>query len=169
MEESSKNLVAWEAFLSTVAGSNAPDLVEFVQQAEASPAFRIDQANDQRALYGRFAMNRKVSLQTSAGRTYLRKIIEVLGSVNETSTVRVLQVLGHLDRMEGEYHLPLAGLLVDLLGVFDPAGKPVVYNTIRRLLLGAPRALATYEAKFGPVKALHSGDTGRAPEGGSPG
>jgi aminopeptidase N len=57
--------------------------------------------------------------------------------------------------MEEEYHLPLAGLLVDLLGVFEPAGNPVAYNTIRRLLLGAPRALAAYEEKFGPVKALH--------------
>jgi aminopeptidase N len=154
MEESSKNLVAWEAFLSTVAGSNAPDLVDLVQRAESAPAFRIEQANDQRALYVRFAMNRKVSLQTSQGRTYLRKILEGLGRVNETSLVRALQVFGHLDRMEGEYHLPLAGLLIDLLGVFSPSGNPVAYNTIRRLLLGAPRAVAAYEAKFGKVKAL---------------
>ena len=154
MEESSKNLVAWEAFLSTVAGSNAPDLVDLVQRAGAAPAFRIEQANDQRALYVRFAMNRKVSLQTSAGRTHLMKILEDLGRVNETSLVRALQVFGHLDRMEEEYHLPLAGLLADLLGVFDPAGNPVAYNTIRRLLLGAPRALAMYEKRFGPVKSL---------------
>jgi aminopeptidase N len=57
--------------------------------------------------------------------------------------------------MEEEYHLPLAGLLADLLKVFDPVGNPVVYNTVRRLLLGAPRALAAYEAKFGRVKAIH--------------
>jgi aminopeptidase N len=163
MDESSKNLVAWEAFLSTVAGSNAPDLVDLVQRAEVSPAFRIEQANDQRALYVRFAMNRKVSLQTSGGRTYLMKILEGLGRVNETSTVRALQAFGHLDRMEEEYHLPLAGLLVDLMGVLDPTGNPVAHNTIRRLLLGAPRALAAYEEKFGPVKALRQGDeTGKA-------
>jgi len=163
MDESSKNLVAWEAFLSTVAGSNAPDLVDLVQRAELSPAFRIEQANDQRALYVRFAMNRKVSLQTSGGRTHLRKILEGLGRVNETSTVRALQAFGHLDRMEQEYHLPLAGLLADLLKVFDPAENPVAHNTVRRLLLGAPRALAAYEEKFGPVKALRQGDvTGKA-------
>jgi aminopeptidase N len=154
MEESSKNLVAWEAFLSTVAGSNAPDLVDLVQRAGSAPAFRIEQANDQRALYVRFAMNRKVSLQTPEGRTHLRKILEGLGRVNETSVVRALQVFGHLDRMEEEFHLPLAGLLADLLGVFEPTRNPVAFNTIRRLLLGAPRALAAYEEKFGPVKGL---------------
>ncbi|MGA2935343.1 MAG: M1 family metallopeptidase [Methanomicrobiales archaeon] len=169
MDESSKNLVAWEAFLSTVAGSNAPDLVDLVQRAEKSPAFRIEQANDQRALYGRFAMNRKVSLQTSGGRTYFLKILEGLGRVNETSTVRALQAFGHLDRMEEEYHLPLAGLLIDLMGVLDPAGNPVAYNTIRRLLLGAPLALAAYEGKFGPVKALHPEETREEPESGSSG
>jgi aminopeptidase N len=158
LSESSENLVAWEAFLSTVAGSNAPDLVALVEEAERSPSFRIEQANDQRALYARFAMNRKVSLQTGEGRTYLRKILERLAPVNETSLVRVLQAFGHLDRMEEEYLLPLAGLLVDLVGIFDPLGTPVAYNTVRRLLLGAPRALAAYESRFGPVKALHPGE-----------
>jgi aminopeptidase N len=164
MEESSTNLVAWEAFLSTVAGSNAPDLVDLVQQAGKSPAFRIEQANDQRALYVRFAMNRKISLQTPEGRTLLRRILEDLARVNETSAVRALQPFGHLDRMEEEYHLPLAGLLVDLLGVFELAGNPVAYNTVRRLLLGAPRALAVYETKFGRVKALHPVESAREPE-----
>jgi aminopeptidase N len=159
LEGSSKNLVAWEAFLATVAGSNAPDLVDLVEKAAQSPAFRIEQANDQRALYVRFAMNRKVSLQTPEGRALLMKILEALGRVNETSAVRALQPLGHLDRMEEEYHLPLAGLLADLLSVFDPAENPVVYNTVRRLLLGAPGALAAYESKFGEVKGLR-------PEGG---
>jgi aminopeptidase N len=60
--------------------------------------------------------------------------------------------------MEQEYHLPLAGLLADLLKVFDPAENPVAYNTIRRLLLGAPKAVAAYEARFGPLKALRQGD-----------
>jgi aminopeptidase N len=154
MEESSGNLVAWEAFLTAVAGSNAPDLVELVQRAEKAPAFRIEQANDQRALYVRFAMNRKVSLQTPEGRALLLSILENLGRVNETSLVRALQVFGHLDRMEEEYHLPLAGILADLLGVFGPAEKPVAHNTVRRLLIGAPRALASYEVKFGRVKGL---------------
>ncbi|MDD1664176.1 MAG: M1 family metallopeptidase [Methanomicrobiales archaeon] len=169
LEESSRNLVAWEAFLTTVAGSNAPDLVDLVREAEKSPAFRIEQANDQRALSVRFAMNRKVSLQTPGGRTYLRKLLEGLGRVNETSTVRALQAFGHLDRMEEEYHLPLAGLLVDLADVFDPTGNPVAYNTLRRLLLGAPRAVAAYEAKFGRVKILHQDEKGEEPEKSGPG
>jgi aminopeptidase N len=154
LEGSSQNLVAWEAFLTAVAGSNAPDLVELVQRAGKAPAFRIEQANDQRALYVRFAMNRKVSLQTPAGRALLVPVLEELGRVNETSLVRALQVFGHLDRMEEEYHLPLAGILADLLGVFGPAEKPVAHNTVRRLLLGAPLALASYEVKFGKIKGL---------------
>jgi aminopeptidase N len=166
LEGSSQNLVAWEAFLTAVAGSNAPDLVDLVQRAEKAPAFRIDQANDQRALYIRFAMNRKVSLQTEEGRAYLRKILERLAPVNETSLVRALQAFGHLDRMEEKYHLPLAGLLADLLRVFDPSANPVAYNTVRRLLLGSPRALAAYEARFGPLKPLHPEDeAGREPGG----
>jgi aminopeptidase N len=169
LEGSSRNLVAWEAFLATVAGSNAPDLVELVRRAGQSPAFRIEQANDQRALYVRFAMNRKVSLQTPGGRDLLRQILEALGRVNETSLVRALQAFGHLDRMEAEYHLPLAGLLADLLRAFDPVGNPVGHNTVRRLLLGAPRALAAYEAKFGRVKALRPQDEpesdARGPQG----
>ncbi|HUK39045.1 MAG TPA: M1 family metallopeptidase [Methanomicrobiales archaeon] len=157
LDGSAGNLVAWEAFLSTVAGSNAPDLVDLVGLAESSRSFRLDQANDQRALYVRFAMNRKVSLQTAEGRDCLRRILEGLARVNETSTVRALQVFGHLDLMEEEYHLPLAGLLADLLKVFHPDGNPVSYNTVRRLLLGAPRALAAYEAKFGRVEGLRTG------------
>jgi aminopeptidase N len=155
LKESAKNLVAWEAFLSTVAGSNAPDLVELVERAAKSPAFRIEQANDQRALWVRFAMNRKVSLQTPGGRACLLGILEGLARVNETSAVRALQPFAHLDRMEEEYHLPLAGLLADLLKALDPAENPVAYNTVRRLLLGAPRAVAAYEAKFGQLKGLH--------------
>ncbi|HVN65633.1 MAG TPA: M1 family metallopeptidase [Methanomicrobiales archaeon] len=155
LEESSGDLVAWEAFLSTVAGSNAPDLVDLVDRAEHSPAFRIEQANDQRALWVRFAMNRKVSLQTPEGRTCLLRILERLARVNETSTVRALQPLAHLDRMEPEYYLPLAGLLADLLKSLDPAGNPVAYNTVRRLLLGAPKAVAAYEARFGRLRGLH--------------
>jgi len=36
----------------------------------------------------------------------------------------------------------------------------VVYNTVRRLLLGAPRAVTAYEAKFGPIRALHPDEGG---------
>jgi aminopeptidase N len=154
LEESAQHPVTWEAFLSSVAGASCPDLPDLMQRAEASPAFRIEQANDQRALYVRFAMNRKVSLETPEGRALLAGMLRRLAPVNETSTVRALQAMAHLDRMEETHRVPLVALLLDLLRTLDRERQVTVFNTVRRLLLGAPVAVRAYEAPRGPIPEL---------------
>jgi aminopeptidase N len=142
--ESQKHPVAWETFLSVVAGSSSNDAVTLIKHVEGSAAFRIEQANDQRALFVRFAMNKKKSLQTKEGREYLQDILFRLADVNENSTVRMLSVLGNIDRMEDAYHIPLVEILINLLNKLDLEKTPSVYNTARRLLRGAPIATARY-------------------------
>ncbi|MDD1657811.1 MAG: M1 family metallopeptidase [Methanomicrobiales archaeon] len=154
MGESARHPVAWEAFLSSVAGASCPDLTDLVRRAEASPAFRIEQANDQRALHVRFAMNRKVSLETPEGRVLLAEILRRLAPVNETSTVRALQAMAHLDRMDAVHHVPLVVLLVDCLRSLDRETQATVFRTVQRLLLGAPAAVAAYEAVHGKIPEL---------------
>jgi aminopeptidase N len=154
VEESAQHPVAWEAFLSSVAGASCSDLVDLVRRAEASVAFRIEQANDQRALYVRYAMNRKVSLETPEGRGLLAEILGRLAAVNETSTVRALQVMAHLDRMDAVHHEPQVGLLVDLLRSLDREKLFTTVNTVKRLLLGAPEAVQAYEAVHGEIPEL---------------
>jgi len=152
--ESKQNLIAWEAFLGVIGSSSSIDAVELVREMERSPAFRIEQTNDQRALYGSFARNRKKSLQTEGGRALFAEILKKLAVVNEYSTVNMLNAFANIDQMESKYHIPLVKILADLLGELDPHKFPSVYNRIRKLLLGAPKAVKTYGIEHGEIKAL---------------
>ncbi len=154
LAESRQNLVAWETFLGTVAASGAADIVPLLRQIETSDAFRIEQANEQRALYVRFALNRKHSLETEAGRAFLAAALLRLAPINEYSTVRALDAFAFIDRMEERYHVPVVRILADLLAALDPTKTPSVYNTGRRILLGAPKAVQAYEKEYGRVPAL---------------
>ena len=143
-EESADHPVSWENFLSATAGLSRPDLVSIVARVARSPAFRIDQANDQRALFGRFAMNRKQSLQTREGREFLKNTILMLAPINEFTTVSILHAFDAIDRMEAGYHVPLVTLLTGIIDGLDPEKTPSAYNTARRILDGAPEALRAY-------------------------
>ncbi len=155
-QESMKNPVSWENFLSVIAANSSPEALELIARVGKSGAFRIEQANDQRALYGRFALNRKKSLQTDVGRAFLAKTIRMLAPINEFSTVSILRVFGALDAMEEADQVPLVGILAGLLEDLDPEKTPSVYNTIRRLLAASPRAVSTYEQKQGIITKLLS-------------
>ncbi|AKB51937.1 Membrane alanine aminopeptidase N [Methanosarcina barkeri str. Wiesmoor] len=157
--ESKKNLVAWEAFLSVIGSNSSVDAVELVREMERSDAFRIEQANDQRALYGSFARNRKKSLQTEEGRVLFAEILRKLAPVNEYSTVNMLNAFANIDQMESKYHVPLVKILADLLGELNAQKYPSVYNRIRKLLLGAPNAVKTYIMEHGEIPGLQSGNT----------
>lgn len=152
--ESKKNLVAWETFLSAIGSNSSIDAVELVREMERSDAFRIEQANDQRALYGSFARNRKKSLQTEEGRALFAEILRKLAPVNEYTTVNLLNAFANIDLMETKYHIPLVKILADLLGELDPQKYPSVYNRIRKLLLGAPKAVKTYNIEHGEIPGL---------------
>ncbi len=153
-QESEKNLVSWENFLAVVAANSSPEVLDLITRVEQSAAFRIEQANDQRALYGRFAMNRKKSLQTENGRAFLQKTLRTLAPINEYSTGTMLRVFGALDAMEAADQVPLTGILAGLLEDLDPEKTPSVYNTIRRLLAGAPVAVRNYEQAHGIIPGL---------------
>ena len=153
-QESRKNPVSWENFLSVIAANSSPEVLELISRVERSDAFRIEQANDQRALYGRFALNRKKSLQTEKGRSFLQKTLLKLSPVNEYSAVSILRIFGALDSMEDTDQLALTGILAALLADLNPEKTPSVYNTARRILLGAPQAVLNYEQKKGKITGL---------------
>jgi aminopeptidase N len=153
-ERSKKNPVSWENFLSAVAANSSSDVMEIIYRVEQSGAFRIEQANDQRALYGRFALNRKKSLQTDEGRAFLQKTLLKLAAVNEHSTVAMLRVFGALDAMEEKDQVPLVGILTRLLHDVDPEKTPSVYNTARRILAGSPGAVQKYEQEKGKIPGI---------------
>ena len=155
-EESKKNPVSWENFLSVIAANSSRDVLSLISRVEQSGAFRIEQANDQRALYGRFALNRKKSLQTDAGRAFLQKTLLKLAPVNEHSTVAMIRVFGALDAMEEPDQVPLVGILARLLRDIDPEKTPSVYNTARRILAGAPKAVQKYEQQHGNLPELRT-------------
>jgi aminopeptidase N len=153
-QESVKNPVSWENFLSVIAGNSSADVLDLITRVEKSPAFRIEQANDQRALYLRFALNRKKSLQTDEGQSFMARTIRMLAPINEFSTVSILRVFGALDAMEEADQIPLVGILAGLLEDLDPEKTPSVYHTIRRLLVSSPGAVRNYEQKQGIIKGL---------------
>ncbi len=119
-QESEKNLVSWENFLGVIAGNSSPDALDLIRRVERSSSFRIEQANDQRALYGRFALNRKKSLQTDQGRTFLDMTLRTLAPINEYSTVAMMRIFGSLDAMEDADRIPLVGILAGLLSDLVP-------------------------------------------------
>jgi len=151
---SAKSPVAWESFLATVAGSDSDDLVPILQRIESLPAFAVEQADQQRALYGRFALNRKRSLETEEGRAYLAEVLRRLAPVNEYSTVRALDAFAFIDGMGGRHRVPTVAVLADLLASLDADAYPAVYNNARRFLLGAPEAVRAYEEEHGAIPAL---------------
>ncbi len=154
--ESKKNLIAWEAFLSVIGSNSSVDAVELVREMERSDAFRIEQTNDQRALYGSFARNRKKSLETEEGRALFAEVLRKLAPVNEYTTVNLLNAFANIDQMEIKYHTPLVKILADLLAELDPQKYPSVYNRIRKLLLGAPAAVEAYGIVHGKIPALQT-------------
>jgi aminopeptidase N len=150
-KEAENNPVRWEIFLSACARASGSDAVDFVKQAERSGGFRIEQANDQRALFVRFALNRKKSLQTPEGRELLLKMLRKLAPVNEYNTVQALHAFGAIDLMEDTYHEPVVHILVSLLKDLDSSETPSVFNTIRRVLLRSPVAIRAYEKDHGKI------------------
>jgi aminopeptidase N len=150
-EQSAQHPVSWEAYLASVAQNSSDDTVSIVRRVEASDAFHIEQANDQRALYVRFAMNRKISLQTDVGRTFMTSMLIRLAPVNEYSTGRALQAFAGMEKMEEEYQAAVVRILVDLMATLTPEKTPSVYNTILRILDGSPHAVRAYESEYGAI------------------
>ncbi len=148
------NLVRWETYLSVLASCDTAEIFEYIKHAEESPHFRLEQTNDQRALYATFANNRKISLQTVQGRALLRRVILKLAFVNEYTTGRLLLVFGNVDKMEEKYYVPIVQVLVDVLAHVSVEKAASVHNTTKRILKGLPLAVAAYEKEKGKIKEL---------------
>ncbi|MDG6249516.1 M1 family metallopeptidase [Methanocalculus sp.] len=151
MDEASRDPVVWEQFLAATTSADADDLVSLLREIEDSGYLRIEQANDQRALYGRFARNRKISLETEEGRVFLADALIRLMEVNEYTTTGLLTTFSHIDRMDTQTHIPLMEILVNLL---NHASSLTIQQTLKRIILGNPIALATYQSLKGPVPDL---------------
>lgn len=149
-----ESLVSWEAFLYVVGGNDSKDALEIIKRIEDSKDFRIEQSNDQRALYGSFAGNRKKSLQTEEGRQFLQEMMVKLTKVNEYTVGRMLTIFGHVDKMEEKYYVPVVSVLVNVLKELNVKDTPSVFNTLKRILAGLPKAVGKYEAEKGNIEIL---------------
>lgn len=150
-KEAKQHLVSWETFLAVIAGNDSDDAIEIMKRIEKSDAFRIEQANDQRALFCRFAGNKKKSLLTEEGRAYLQESMIKLAKINEYSTGHMLTVFGNVDQMEEHYHVPLIQILVNLLKNISQKDEPSVFNTTKRILAGNPKAVKAFEKENGKI------------------
>ncbi|RMF06757.1 DUF3458 domain-containing protein [Candidatus Woesearchaeota archaeon] len=143
-EKAAGNLVRWETFLRAVASNNSSDALEIIRRIEKSKHFRIEQANDQRALFMSFAGNKKKSLLTKEGREYLLEKILQLAKINEYSTTYLLKAMNTLDKIEKEHQIELVELLLKVLEKLNPEETPSVYNTAKMILKGSKKAVENY-------------------------
>lgn len=140
-----KNLVSWESFLSVVARNDSEDFLEIIRRVETSKVFRIEQANDQRALYGSFASNRKKSLLTKEGRKFVEDSLIKLSPINEYNAGHVLKVFGVIDSVPTKYQADLVRVLMNVKKKLDPKATPSISNTIERILAGSPKGMKEYK------------------------
>ncbi len=151
-QEAIKSLVSWESFLMVVARNESDDALGIIKKIESSPAFRIEQTNDQRALYGAFANNKRKSLLTEEGRAFVKEVLMKLSPINEYTSVGILDVFGKIDYLEEKYQVPIVELLIAVLHSLNEEETPSVYNNIKRLLHHSTKAMSAYEKVHGTIK-----------------
>ena len=150
-EEAKKNPVSWETFLATVASNESDDALEIIKRVEGSESFRIEQANDQRALYAIFAMNKRKSLLTKEGRDFIRDVMIKLAPINEYNTVYILGIFGKIDYLDIEYQIECVKILIEVIKSLDKDQVPSVYNNIKRILNNSKKAVKSYENINGEI------------------
>ena len=153
-QEAQQHLVSWEAFLSVIGNNDSPDYLDSIKRIEQSSSFRIEQSNDQRALYGLFAYNKKKSLLTAAGRTYLKDCILKLAPINEYNTLHLLKTLGTLDKIDAEHQAPLVKMIEEILQQLSQEKTPSAYNSLKRILLGSTKAIEAYTKAGGKIQTV---------------
>ena len=153
-KEAKTHLVSWENFLVAVGRNDSTDYLDVIKRVISSPSFRIEQANDQRAVFGVFAHNKKKSLLTKEGRKFLQESILKLAVVNEYNTVHMIKTFGTLDKIDELHQVPLVQSIVAILEALSPEKNPSVYNTLKLILLGSPKAIKSFEKVHGklPIK-----------------
>jgi len=134
LERSKNNPIAFENFISAVSGTYSPDTVEYLKIIESSANFDPEQAGVSRALYLRFSQNRKVSIETQAGREFLANSLLGLAPVNEYVTTGMLSVFSHLNEYADDVREPLIRILEHLRGAISESDAPSVHRTVLQIL-----------------------------------
>ena len=152
-EIAKKNLVSWESFLASVSRNESDDALDIIKRVEKSASFRIEQSNDQRALYAIFSANKRKSLLTLEGRNFVKDVMIKLAPINEYNTLHVLEAFGKLDYLDG-VKSDCVKVLVDVLKTLDKDKTPSVYNNVIRILKNSKKATKAYENEYGKISAL---------------
>lgn len=142
------SLLRWETFLSIIGNSDASDAISQIKYVEKMPEFRIDQTNDTRSLYLGFAMNKRLSLLTDSGRSYLKELLCKLATVNEYVTMIMLRQFDHIDKLPNrEDRVSCYQLLVHVEEYLRESKDdyPMSYNNLKRLLNSCPRSKNDWE------------------------
>lgn len=146
-----QNLVRWEAFMAISSSSDSDDVIDLIKHIISLPEFRIDQANDQRATFMRFAFHKRKSLLTKEGRSFLKESIIRLAPINEYTTTIMLSIFSHLDFLDEDPMIENYGLIKEVYEVVDKEKYPMVSNSAKKILLNSTKARSAYEKKFGKV------------------
>ncbi|HJJ40730.1 MAG TPA: aminopeptidase N C-terminal domain-containing protein, partial [Methanocorpusculum sp.] len=116
------------------AANTARDTVSYLRMIEESPMFHIEQAGEARALYLRFAQNRKVSLETEEGREFLAESIIRLAKVNAYITTGMLSVFSHMHEAEETERAVQRNLLSRIAERVSAKESPAVYQTLQQIM-----------------------------------
>lgn len=144
-KDTEKNLLSWESFLRIIGSSNSADVISLMKKLEKDKHFRIEQSNDQRALYLSFASNRKKSLLTADGLGYLTEIMITISRLNEYTGFHLLAAFSDLEKLDFSHQVQLVGALYAVRDALNKKEHPSVYNNIQRILKNCPKAVKAWK------------------------
>ena len=116
-----------------------------MKKLEKDRHFRIEQSNDQRALYLSFASNRKKSLLTAEGLAYLTEIMITISKLNEYTGFHLLAAFSDLEKLDFSHQVQLVGALYAVRDALSKKEHPSVYNNIQRILKNCPKAVKAWK------------------------
>lgn len=144
-KEAETHLVSWENFLRIIGSTNSADVISLMKKLEKDKYFRIEQSNDQRALYLSFASNRKKSLLTEEGLEYLTAIMIKISKLNEYTGFHLLSAFSDLEKLDVANQVQLVGALYTVRDALSKKEHPSVYNNIQRILKHCPKAVKAWK------------------------
>lgn len=134
LARSKDNPIAFENFIAAISGTSSLDTVQYLKIIESSANFDPEQTASSRALYLRFSQNRKISIETAAGREFLESSLLRLAPVNEYVTTGMLSAFSHLNEYAADVREPLIQILEHLRDTISESDAPSVYRTVIQIL-----------------------------------
>lgn len=126
--------LAFENFIGAAANSSSPDTVSYLKYIEEQPEFKIEQSGFSRAMYLRFAENRKISLETESGRQFLGKSLIKIAQVNEYLANGMLNVFANMNEYNSDVREALRDILNTLCTSVPENAAPSVISKTKALL-----------------------------------